>query len=116
MAVLAATGVIFKASPTTPVESRNFGEKGVNVAGFLGAANRTGTTPLPVPIADYSNTVPNAVEGQLTFKNMNYKPEYNDPDDPEFMRIANSLSRELSDVLRMNADMENVSVTITELT
>lgn len=115
VALLAATGVIFNASPTTPVESRNFGKEGVNVAGFLSpGSNRSDTVP-PIPVADYSNSVPNAVQGQLTFKNMNFKPEYKDPEDPEYKRITNSLSRELADVLRMNEDMEDVSVTVTEL-
>lgn len=112
VAILAATGVIFKASPTTPVESRNFGSKDLNVAGFLGPPNHTETTTLMVPI---TNAVPNAVEGTLTFKNMNFKTEYNDPDNPEFMRIAKSLSRELEEVLKMNSDMENIKVTVTDL-
>lgn len=118
VALLAATGVIFKASPTTPVESRNFGgEEGVNVAGFLSPGSNRSDTDIvpPIPVADYSNSVPNAVQGQLTFKNMNFKPEYKDPEDPEFKRITKSLSRELADVLKMNEDMEDVSVTVTEL-
>lgn len=113
VAILAATGVIFNASPTTPVESRKFGDKDVNVAGFFGPPNATTTTPLPLP--DFTSAVPNAVQGHLTFKNMNFKPEYKDPKDPEFQRIAKSLSRELEDVLRMNSDMENVSVTIVDM-
>lgn len=116
VAILAATGVIFAASPTTPVESRNFGDKEVNTAGFLGSSsNRTSNPPIPVPVADLTNAVPNAVTGQLTFKNMNFKPEYNDPKNPEFQRIAKSLARELQDVLQMNSDMDNVAVTIVDM-
>lgn len=61
----------------------------------------------------FANTVPNVVDGQLTFKNMQFKPEYENPENPEFMRIAKSLSRELQDVLEMNNDMDNVLVTVT---
>lgn len=122
VAILAATGVIFNASPTTPVESRTFGDKNVNTAGFLGAGaaagrnNNNTTTAVPIPPEDLENTVPNAVQGQLTFKNMNFKPNYNDPEDPEFQTIAKSLSRELQEVLmRMNPDVTNVKVNVTEM-
>lgn len=125
IAILAATGVIFNSSPNTPVESRTFGEpqngNKVNVAGFAGAAaggNRTdpsSTTVLPVGDAD-ANVVPNALEGKLTFQNMNFKEEYSDPGNPEYMRIADSLSRELEDLLMAkNPDLGRVKVTVVDL-
>lgn len=118
VAILAATGVIFASSPTTPVESRNFNDKDSKVAaaGFF-VPNRTESTTTTsttaLPMDAFANTVPNVVDGQLTFKNMQFKPEYENPENPEFMRIAKSLSRELQDVLEMNNDMDNVLVTVT---
>lgn len=118
VALLAATGVIFKASPTTPVESRTFGDdkSNVNAAGFFTPVNRTDPTmpPLPVP-EDLTDTVPNVVQGQLTFQNMKFDDRFNDPDDPEYKKLTDSIIGEIETALGVNRTDGNVTITITDL-
>lgn len=133
IAILAATGTIFKAQPQ-PIESRTFGNENptVNAAGIVGHRNTTETTTgaavsindsLPIAFSEGTPTteedhyyVPNALQGQLTFHNVDYLPGYNDTSDPMFMSLASSIKLEMESFLtRMNPDISNVSVRVMAL-
>lgn len=116
IALLAATGVIFKASPTTPVESRTFGDNKMNInsAGFIATGNRTDPPKTPIP-TDLTDTVPNVVQGNMTFKNMKFRDEYSDPIYPEYKQISESFTRELKRVLEENEEVEDTTVTVVDL-
>lgn len=116
IALLAATGVIFKASPTTPVESRTFGDNKMNVnsAGFIASGNKTNSLTTPIP-EDLTDTVPNVVQGKMTFKNMKFRDEYSDPTYPEYKQISESFMRELKRVLEENQDVKDTTVTVVDL-
>lgn len=117
VAILAATGVIFKASPTTPVESRTFGDnsqKGVNVAGFFAPTNGSSSTT-DLPPEEIFDSVPNAVQGQVTFQNMNFKEAYNDPKSTEFKQLTDSFIKEMKAALGIDLMDDNVTITVTDL-